>query len=37
MCILMGICVWVQVEMHAFAVEVVVVTSGKGVHNHYRA
>ena len=37
MCVLMGVCVWVQVEMHALAVEVIVVTAGKGVHNHYRA
>ena len=37
MCVLMGVCVWVQVEMHALAVEVIVVTADKWVYNHHRA
>ena len=37
MCVLMGVCVWVQVEMHALAVEVIVVTADKGVYNHHMA
>ena len=37
MCVLLGVCVWVQVEMHALAGEVIVVTADKGVYNHHRA
>ena len=37
MCVLMGVCVWVQVEMYALAREVIVVTADKGVYNHHRA
>ena len=37
MCVLLGVCVWVQVEMHASAREVIVVTADKEVYNHHRA
>ena len=37
MCVLLGVCVWGQVGMHALAGEVIVVTADKGVYNHHRA